>query len=78
MLFGEQLKGGKQALKAVRQADVVAFVGTSGNVFPVAGWPFESKRAILVDPKPWDNMDGFSSHFRMTSDEWEAQGFPLE
>lgn len=77
VLFGERLKQGKQALALLKRADVVAFVGTSGNVFPVAGWPFEVKRAILVDPQPWENMGGFTHHFRMTSDEWAREDFPL-
>lgn len=79
VLFGESLKHGQAALKTLRKADAVAFVGTSGNVFPVAEWPSLCKRAILVDPKPWDStsMRVFSKHFEMTSDEWAVQGFPL-
>lgn len=77
VLFGERLLQGRQALELVQRADVVAFVGTSGNVFPVAGWPVESKRAILVDPKPWEDMEGFSAHLPLTSDEWALAGFPL-
>lgn len=75
VLFGEKPRMVKDAMKLIRQSDVVVFAGTSGNVFPVADWYTLAPRSVLVDPAPWGN---FSKVFPMKTDEWAAMGCPLE
>lgn len=80
VLFGERLKSRSTAEKLIQRADLLVVAGTSGNVFPVAAWPFVAKKSILVNIEPWDedSHSVFDTHFKMTSDEWVAEGMPVD
>lgn len=61
VLFGEQLAAASVAAAraALRQADLIVYVGTSGNVWPVAGFAEQAraagKRTVLVNADPWED-----------------------
>lgn len=76
VLFGEKIKHGKLAEDWIKKADTVVFVGTSGNVYPVADWVSLAKRSVLVDPKPWQE-NVFDLHIPLKSDTWAIAGLPL-
>ena len=50
VLFGENLPYGEfeNALKAIQEADILIIVGTSMQVYPAAGMPWESKETCLI------------------------------
>lgn len=75
VLFGEKIMKMKVCEKLVRQADVVVFAGTSGNVYPVTSWASLAKRSVLIDPNPWGSFD---TVFEMTTDEWVESGSPFD
>lgn len=60
VLFGESLAAADQrrVRQALRSADLCVYVGTSGNVWPVAGFVDEAAaagaRCVLVNADPWD------------------------
>lgn len=61
-LFGEPLsKVSKAALRDAEKADLVVFIGTSGNVWPVAGLPEKVQqnggRAVLLNGEEWGTFD---------------------
>lgn len=63
ILFGEKLVPAKVKAvgRALDEADLLLMVGTSGKVWPVAGWAEEARaRGVtvgLVDPHPWGGFD---------------------
>lgn len=71
VLFGERLSKKKinESIKAVKNADLIVVVGTSGNVFPVADWPRVGKdhgaTVVLVNNEPWSDNTVF--------DEWYSE-----
>lgn len=61
-LFGEPLRReAREALTSAKFADTVVFVGTSGNVWPVAALPERVKenggKTVLLNKEEWGNFD---------------------
>ncbi|MFP4473932.1 MAG: SIR2 family NAD-dependent protein deacylase [Desulfatibacillaceae bacterium] len=54
VMFGEMVKDLPRAYEAVQRADVMMVLGTSGAVYPAAGFPAQAKsngaRVIVVNP----------------------------
>lgn len=73
VLFGERPRRVKEALSWVREADVVIYAGTSGNVVPVADWYKEARYSILVNKEPWGDFD---EYYEGETDMW-ARNNPI-
>lgn len=69
VLFGENLvsRNVKAAAELLKQSDVCLYVGTSGNVFPVADFVRVAKHfgatTILVNKDPWEDVSMFDGVF---------------
>ena len=71
VLFGERIDRNLRdtASRALRRADLLVMIGTSGNVWPVAGWPAETRGATaLIDPEPWPSIT-FDHHWAAGANE---------
>lgn len=54
VLFGEQVKYERKAIRLIKYCDVLIVCGTSLEVYPAAGWVNKSLAPIriLIDPNP--------------------------
>lgn len=57
VLFGEEIRGRKRVAEWIRLSDAVIYVGTSGNVVPVADWYQEAAYSVFVNREAWGEFD---------------------
>lgn len=57
VLFEEEIRGRKRVAEWIRLSDAVIYVGTSGNVVPVADWHREAAYSVLVNREAWGEFD---------------------
>lgn len=75
VLFGEPVLGRRRVKEILPRGNPLVYVGTSGQVEPVASFHLRAATSLLVDPVPWGS---FTHYMPIQADAWAARGCPLE
>lgn len=66
--FGEKPHGVEKAIEHLTTCDLFVAIGTSGNVFPAAGFASVARKAgaqtVCINLEPPENADAFQTHLR--------------